>query len=136
MDAQAFERAVSSSRPVVASITLQQLDEPTPCKSWKVRDLINHMIDAPTFAAVVMETGDFSSSDGESVDHSSGEFLAAYDAATARAPRRRSKRRDRWRRSSSYPSARCLVLSSSTSLRAMRSFTVGILQRRQEETQI
>jgi uncharacterized protein (TIGR03086 family) len=43
------------------------------------------MIDAPTFAATVMETGDWANHSGESVDHVSGDYLAAYDAATARA---------------------------------------------------
>jgi uncharacterized protein (TIGR03086 family) len=85
MDADAFERAVRSSRPVVASVTARQLDQPTTCQSWKVRDLINHMIEAPTFAAVVMETGIFEDSSAESVDHSSEDFLAKYDAATSRA---------------------------------------------------
>ena len=43
------------------------------------------MIEAPTFAATVMETGDFKNGSGESVNHASGDYLAAYDAATAAA---------------------------------------------------
>ena len=43
------------------------------------------MIDAPTFAATVMETGDWKNGSGESVDHASSDYLAAYDAATSRA---------------------------------------------------
>jgi uncharacterized protein (TIGR03086 family) len=85
MDANTFERAVASSRPIVESIRPEQMQDPTPCQSWQVKDLINHMIEAPTFAAVVMETGSFENMSGESADHAAGDFLDAYDAATSRA---------------------------------------------------
>jgi len=85
VDADTLQRAVKTSREIVASVQPEQLDVSTPCQSWKVRDLLNHMIDAPTFAATVMETGDWTNQRGESVDHASGDYLAEYDAATARA---------------------------------------------------
>lgn len=85
MDVDDLRRAVMSSRSVLASVRPDQMDDPTPCQSWKVRDLIKHMIDAPAFAAVVMETGDWRNHTGESADHTGGDYLAAYDAATARA---------------------------------------------------
>ena len=85
MDADTLQRAVKMSREIVASVQPGQLDDSTPCQSWKVRDLLNHMIDAPTFAATVMETGDWANQGGEPVDHASGDYLAEYDAATARA---------------------------------------------------
>jgi uncharacterized protein (TIGR03086 family) len=80
-----FERATKTSREIVSSIQPGQMDDPTPCASWKVRELINHMIEAPTFAATVMETGDWKNESAESVDHASGDYLGDYDAATARA---------------------------------------------------
>jgi uncharacterized protein (TIGR03086 family) len=85
VNADTFQQAVTASRPVVAAVRPEQLDDPTPCRLWKVRDLINHMIDAPTFAAIVMETGDFSNQTDESVDHAAGDYLTDYDAATSRA---------------------------------------------------
>lgn len=85
MDADDLRRAVTSSRSVLASVRPGQMDRPTPCQSWQVRDLINHMIEAPLFAAVVMETGDWKNQTGESTDHTAGDYMAAYDAATARA---------------------------------------------------
>jgi uncharacterized protein (TIGR03086 family) len=85
VDADTMQRAVKTSREIVTSVQPEQMDDGTPCKSWKVRDLLNHMIDAPTFAATVMETGDWSSQPGDSVDHASGDYVAAYDEATARA---------------------------------------------------
>jgi uncharacterized protein (TIGR03086 family) len=85
VDADTLQRAIKTSRKIVASVQPEQMDDSTPCKSWKVRDLLNHMIDAPTFAAIVMETGDWNNQDGEAVDHSSDDYLADYDVATARA---------------------------------------------------
>jgi uncharacterized protein (TIGR03086 family) len=87
MDAGDLQQAVISSRSVLASVQPEQMDHPTPCRSWQVRDLINHMIGAPIFAAVVMETGDWRNQTGDSADHAAGDYLAAYDAATARAIR-------------------------------------------------
>jgi uncharacterized protein (TIGR03086 family) len=85
MDANSFARAVRSSRPVLVAVRPEQLDDPTPCASWKVRDLINHMVQAPDFAATVASTRDFSNHRGGDVEHASGDYLAAYDAATDRA---------------------------------------------------
>jgi uncharacterized protein (TIGR03086 family) len=85
MDSETFGRAVKASRPVIASVTPGRMDDPTPCESWNVRDLVNHMIDAPAFAVTVMETGDFSKHKGDGTDHSAGDYLAAYDAVTDRA---------------------------------------------------
>ena len=85
MDADSFARAVRSSRPVLVAVRPEQLDDLTPCASWKVRDLINHMVQAPDFAATVVSTHDFSNHRGDDVDHASGDYLAAYDAATSRA---------------------------------------------------
>jgi uncharacterized protein (TIGR03086 family) len=85
MDADNFARAVRSSRPVLVAVRPEQLDDSTPCASWKVRDLINHMVQAPDFAATVASTHDFSNHRGDDADHASGDYLAAYDAATDRA---------------------------------------------------
>lgn len=87
MDADDLQRAVFSSRSVLASVRPDQMDGPTPCQSWRVRDLINHMIESPVFAAVVMETGDWRNHTGEPVDHAAGDYMAAYDAVTARSVR-------------------------------------------------
>jgi uncharacterized protein (TIGR03086 family) len=85
MDAETFGRAVETSRPFLASLTPEQMDTPTPCQSWKVRDLVNHMINAPAFAVTVIETGDFSNHKGDETDYAAADYLAAYDAITAHA---------------------------------------------------
>ena len=88
MDADSFDRAVRSSRVVLTAVRPEQLDDPTLCASWKVRNLINHMVQAPGFASTVASTHDFSNHRGDDSDHASGDYLAAYDAATGERPRR------------------------------------------------
>jgi uncharacterized protein (TIGR03086 family) len=85
MDADSFAQAVRSSRPVLVAVRPEQLEDPTPCASWKVRDLITHMVQAPEFAATVVSTRDSSNHRGDDTDHASGDYLGAYDAATKRA---------------------------------------------------
>jgi uncharacterized protein (TIGR03086 family) len=40
----AFERAVTSTGDIVKAVPAGQLDAPTPCTEWDVRDLLNHVI--------------------------------------------------------------------------------------------
>jgi uncharacterized protein (TIGR03086 family) len=85
MNADSLRRAVAATRPIVASVRPAQMNDPTPCGSWRVRDLLDHMVDAPTFIAVVMETGDWRNHSGVSVDPERGGHAAGYDGATERA---------------------------------------------------
>ncbi len=57
MDLKDLERAFASTGAVLAGVTDAQLDEPTPCASWKVRELVNHIVGATTYFATLAETG-------------------------------------------------------------------------------
>src|SRR4029077_16644711 len=59
-----------------------QLDDPTPCASWKVRDLINHLVGGSYFFAA-STNGEPSGDDAPDV--ASGDFRAAYDDGSAQA---------------------------------------------------
>jgi uncharacterized protein (TIGR03086 family) len=80
-----LQLAVATTRSVMASVRPEHLSIPTPCGSWSVRDLIIHMVDAPVFTAVVMETGDSTRHSSAPVDPAAGDYVAEYDAATSRA---------------------------------------------------
>ncbi|RJQ82266.1 TIGR03086 family protein [Pseudonocardiaceae bacterium YIM PH 21723] len=41
----ALDRASAAAARIVSAITVQQLDAPTPCEKWSVREVINHLID-------------------------------------------------------------------------------------------
>jgi uncharacterized protein (TIGR03086 family) len=85
VNADDLQRAVASTRSVMASVRPEHMHNPTPCGAWTVRDLLVHMIDAPAFTAVVMETGDATAYSGAPVDPAAGDCVAHYDAATSRA---------------------------------------------------
>jgi uncharacterized protein (TIGR03086 family) len=79
MSTQTLEQAVASTRAVLAKVSAAQLSDSTPCASWKVSDLINHIVGGQYFFAAGV-TGTPPS--GESPDFSAGDFLAAFDAAS------------------------------------------------------
>ena len=58
----AFNGAVSFTAGVVKGVSTGQLDAPTPCTQWTVRDLLNHVIGlahraGATLRADFVETG-------------------------------------------------------------------------------
>ena len=83
MSAEVLRRAFDSTAGVLANVKTDQMDDPTPCQSWKVRDLVNHIVGGTTFFAVAAETGQ--APDGGGDDHTTGDFKAEFDAGAARA---------------------------------------------------
>jgi uncharacterized protein (TIGR03086 family) len=82
MTAATLAQAIDSTKAVLGAVNKEQLDLATPCASWKVSDLINHMIGAQYFftAGVKGETPG-----GEAPDFSAGDFVAAFDEASSAA---------------------------------------------------
>ncbi len=76
MSTENLTRAFTSTRSVLANVKPDQLDSATPCKSWKVRQLINHMVSAPRFGVRALQTGETQPDD---TDYAAGDYLAAYD---------------------------------------------------------
>jgi len=75
MSTDAMATAFTTARGILANVTPDQWDEATPCTSWDVRALVNHMISAPRWATSVVK--------GKAVpgeeDFADGDFLASYD---------------------------------------------------------
>ena len=80
MSIMPLQAAIATSREVLAKVTKDQLDLPTPCASWKVSDLVNHLIGGQYFFAAAMNGQPPS---GEPVDFTGGDLVAAFDEATA-----------------------------------------------------
>ena len=76
-----LEQAMAATRGIITNVRPDQLDDPTPCASWKVRDLINHMIGSQVFFIGAL---DGTPPDG-GPDFASGDFVKAYDEAAAAA---------------------------------------------------
>lgn len=77
MSTQPLEAAVATSRQVLAGIDASQMGASTPCESWDVGALVNHMVGALTFFRAGVE----GSKPPAETDYAAGDFVAAYDEA-------------------------------------------------------
>jgi len=85
MSADLLEKAFASTAGVLANVRADQLDDPTPCASWKVRDLLNHVVGGTYFFATTAETGRPPGGDAPPPDFSGGDFNATFEEGARRA---------------------------------------------------
>ena len=87
MSADILQKAFASTAAVLANVKADQLDDPTPCASWKVRDLLNHVVGGTYFFATIAETGQppEGAGAGGAPDFTSGDFNAAFEQGAKRA---------------------------------------------------
>src|SRR5207247_6820407 len=78
-----LSRAFASTRGVLSNVKADQFDDPTPCTSWAVRDLINHIVGGTYYFAATTETGEFAPPTEK--DWSAGDILGSFDEGVARA---------------------------------------------------
>jgi uncharacterized protein (TIGR03086 family) len=76
-----YEQAIASTRAILAGISTDQLDDATPCASWKVSDVINHVVGGQYFFAGAMH-GEAPS--GDAPDFAAGDFVAQFDEGAER----------------------------------------------------
>jgi uncharacterized protein (TIGR03086 family) len=79
MSTQPLEQAVATTRAVLAKVATSQLDAATPCQSWDVRGLINHVVGGQYFFAAGVQ----GTPPPAEQDYAGGDFVAAFDEATA-----------------------------------------------------
>lgn len=84
MSTDILRQAFDSTQGVLANVSSRQLDDPTPCASWKVRDLVNHIVGGAAFFAETAETG-FSPAGGDVPDFTAGDMNAAFAQGARRA---------------------------------------------------
>jgi uncharacterized protein (TIGR03086 family) len=73
-----FDRAAAVGEQVIAGVKADQLDDPTPCTEWSVRQLINHLVTG-TLAFVSIVTG--APAPDRGADHLGDAPLDAYRGA-------------------------------------------------------
>jgi len=81
MSIEPLEMAVTSTRGVLAAVGPDQLDLPTPCASWKVRDVINHLVGLSGWFGEGIRAG-VTPPQAQGTDYADGDFLARYDDGT------------------------------------------------------
>ena len=81
MATEPLEQAVASTRAVLAAVSSDQLGDDTPCATWKVSDLINHIVGGQYFfeAGVKGEPPA-----GGETDYSATDFVTAFDEGSRR----------------------------------------------------
>jgi len=78
-----LERAFASTRSVLANVTPDQLSNPTPCQSWQVRELVNHLVGVSLWCAETANTG--AAPPPPETDFTTGDMVAVYDDGIAAA---------------------------------------------------
>jgi uncharacterized protein (TIGR03086 family) len=83
MTTENLARAFASTRGVLANVKADQLDDQTPCKSWKVRDLVNHIVGGAHWFGASTDAGE--SAEPPERDWSEGDMVASFDEGVAHA---------------------------------------------------
>jgi uncharacterized protein (TIGR03086 family) len=83
MSAEVLRQAFASTDGVLQNVAVDQLDLPTPCVSWAVRDLVNHIVGGTTYFAVTAETG--TAPPVPDTDHTAGDFKQEFREGAERA---------------------------------------------------
>jgi uncharacterized protein (TIGR03086 family) len=83
MSIDALTAAFASTRAVLANVTPDQYNEKTPCASWDVRALINHIVGGSHWFAATARAGTPPPGGTEAPDFTVGNPLAAFDDGVA-----------------------------------------------------
>lgn len=85
MSTEALETSFTTARQALAGVTPDQLDDPTPCASWTVRELVNHVVGGSYWFAASVNAGESPDGGDDAPDFTDGDVLAAYDEGTRQA---------------------------------------------------
>jgi uncharacterized protein (TIGR03086 family) len=80
---QLLERGLTGTHRVIAGVQQEQLDDPSPCEGWKVRDVMNHIVGGNHFFAAAASGEPLPSGDGG--DLLGDDPAGAYEAGMKRA---------------------------------------------------
>ena len=85
MSAELLAKCFASTRGVLANVTPEQLEgATTPCASWSVKELVDHIVNGTTWFAVTAETGTTPADDAYPA-FTADNFVDVFDAGSARA---------------------------------------------------
>ncbi len=82
-----LQRVVDEANRLVGSMTAEDLNKPSPCEGWAVRDVVNHITGGATMFAVSAEQG---SVPDEILAQIGGDMLGADPAGALQAASRRA----------------------------------------------
>ncbi|MGH9150253.1 MAG: TIGR03086 family metal-binding protein [Acidimicrobiales bacterium] len=80
MSTEWLEKAFGATRSVLSNVKEDQYADPTPCASWTVRDLVNHIVEGANWSALCVDGGGAPDPDPtHGVDYAAGDVVASYD---------------------------------------------------------
>lgn len=86
MSTEGLAAAFGTVRNVLSNVTADAYDQPTPCASWDVRRLVNHIVGGAHWFAITTNAGAAPADDTtEATDYTDVDVLAAYDRGTTAA---------------------------------------------------
>lgn len=80
---QILGRACDSTLSILAAVQTTDLGRPTPCASWTVGDVVNHILGGTAFFAELAEAGVVADR-GDDPDRTAGDFSAALSQEASR----------------------------------------------------
>ncbi len=80
MSTTPLQQAIAATRGVLANVTADQLQNTSPCDSWDVAGVINHVVGAQHFFVAGMKG---QRPAGGDTNWAEGDFVAAFDEAAA-----------------------------------------------------
>ncbi len=84
MATDTLAKAFATTRGILANVTAADYERPTPCGSWNVRALVNHIAEGANWFALCVDAGVAPDPDPiHGVDYAGGDLLAAYDQGVA-----------------------------------------------------
>ena len=84
MSTEGLAKSHAAARAALAGVSADQLDQPTPCASWTVRDLANHLVGGNYWFATWVN-GETPTEDDEAPDFAAGDLVAAFDDGSRQA---------------------------------------------------
>jgi uncharacterized protein (TIGR03086 family) len=86
MGAEILERANASTEKILSNVSRDQLTLASPCKSWQVRDVINHVVGNNFwFEAIARDGVAPDRPDNAAPDETGGDFVSRFAAGSAKA---------------------------------------------------
>ena len=79
-----FDRAIASTKKVLAGVEPEHMSADSPCVSWPVREVLNHVIGGCDWFTTSLQ-GESAAPGGGEVDFAAGDYRLAFDEASARA---------------------------------------------------
>jgi len=79
MSTEALQKAFDSTRRILENVTPDQMDNDTTCESWKVKDLVNHIVGGSQWFGDTMNTGEAEGDGSNLPDFSSMDYMDIFN---------------------------------------------------------